>query len=46
LINRLRPLGILLACALAFSAAPAQALDKIAPASIPTVFQSYQNLGS
>ena len=38
--KRLRPLGILLAFALAISAAPAQALDKIAPAAIPAVFQS------
>jgi len=40
LIKRLRPLGILLAISLVFSAAPAQALDKLAPAAIPTVFQS------
>ena len=40
MIKRLRPLGILLAFALAISAAPAQALDKIAPAAIPAVFQS------
>ena len=40
MIKRLRPLGILLAFALAISAAPAQALDKIAPAAIPAVFQT------
>jgi D-alanyl-D-alanine carboxypeptidase/D-alanyl-D-alanine-endopeptidase (penicillin-binding protein 4) len=40
MIKRLRPLGILLAVALAISAFPAHALDKIAPAAIPSVFQT------
>jgi len=38
--KRLRPLGILLAFTLTISSAPAQALDKLAPAAIPAVFQS------
>jgi len=41
--KRLRPLGLLLALALVISAAPAQALDKLAPSAIPTVFQSLSN---
>ena len=44
MIKRLRPLGLLLASVLtlvlALSATPAQALDKIAPAAIPAVFQT------
>ena len=40
MIKRLRPLGLLLAFALAISAAPAQAYDKLAPSAIPAVFQS------
>jgi D-alanyl-D-alanine carboxypeptidase len=40
MIKRLRPLGLLLAFALALSAAPAQAYDKLAPSAIPVVFQS------
>ena len=40
MIKRLRPLGLLLAIALAISATPAQAYDKLAPSAIPTVFQT------
>jgi D-alanyl-D-alanine carboxypeptidase len=40
MIKRFRPLGLLLAFALAISAAPAQAYDKLAPSAIPAVFQS------
>ena len=40
MIKRLRPLGILLAFALAISTAPAQALEKVAPSAIPSVFQA------
>ena len=40
MITRLRPLGILLAFALAISASPAQAFDKLAPSAIPAVFQT------
>jgi serine-type D-Ala-D-Ala carboxypeptidase/endopeptidase (penicillin-binding protein 4) len=40
MIKRLRPLGLLLAFALAISAAPAQAYEKLAPSAIPAVFQS------
>ena len=40
MIKRLRPLGLLLAFALAISIAPAQAYDKLAPSAIPAVFQS------
>ena len=40
MIKRLRPLGLLLAFALAISAAPAQALEKLAPSAIPSVFQA------
>ena len=43
MINRLRPLGLLLAFALALSAAPAQALEKLAPGAIPSVFQALSN---
>jgi hypothetical protein len=43
LIKRLRPLGILLAFALAISAVPAQALDKLAPSAIPAAFESLSN---
>jgi len=39
----LRPLGILLAFALALSAAPAQAIGKLAPTAIPAVFQTLSN---
>jgi D-alanyl-D-alanine carboxypeptidase/D-alanyl-D-alanine-endopeptidase (penicillin-binding protein 4) len=40
MIKRLRPLGILLAFALAISFTPAQAFEKLAPSSIPKVFQT------
>ena len=40
MIKRFRPLGLLLAFALAISAVPAQAYDKLAPSAIPAVFQS------
>ena len=40
MIKRLRPLGILLAVALAISFTPAQAFEKLAPTSIPKVFQT------
>jgi len=40
MIKRLHPLGLLLAFALAVSAAPAQAYDKLAPSAIPGVFQT------
>ncbi len=40
MIKRLRPLGILLALALAISFTPAQAFEKLAPTSIPKVFQT------
>ena len=43
MINRLRPLGLLLAFALTLSAAPAQALEKLAPGAIPSVFQALSN---
>ena len=43
MIKRLRPLGLLLAFALALSAVPAQALEKLAPSAIPKVFQSLSN---
>ena len=43
MIKRLRPLGLLLAFALALSAAPAQALEKLAPGAIPSVFQALSN---
>jgi D-alanyl-D-alanine carboxypeptidase len=43
MIKRLRPLGLLLAFALALSAIPAQALEKLAPSAIPKVFQSLSN---
>ena len=43
MIKRLRPLGFLLALALVISAAPAQALEKLAPSAIPKVFQSLSN---
>ena len=43
MIKRLRPLGILLAFALAISALPAQALDKLAPSAIPAAFESLSN---
>ena len=43
MINRLRPLGFLLALALVISATPAQALEKLAPSAIPKVFQSLSN---
>jgi D-alanyl-D-alanine carboxypeptidase len=43
MIKRLRPLGLLLAFALALSAAPAQALEKLAPGAIPSVFQELSN---
>jgi D-alanyl-D-alanine carboxypeptidase len=43
MIKRLRPLGLLLAFALALSAVPAQALEKLAPMAIPKVFQSLSN---
>ena len=40
MIKRLRPLGLLLAFALAISAASAQAYEKLVPSAIPAVFQS------
>ena len=40
MIKRLRPLGLLLAFALALSANPAHAYDKLTPSAIPVVFQS------
>jgi D-alanyl-D-alanine carboxypeptidase len=40
MIKRLRPLGLLLAFALALSTAPAQGLEKLAPSAIPSVFQA------
>ncbi len=40
MIKRLRPLGLLLAFALAISAAPAHAYNKLAPSAIPVVFQT------
>ncbi|CAB4370492.1 MAG: D-alanyl-D-alanine carboxypeptidase/D-alanyl-D-alanine-endopeptidase [Actinobacteria bacterium] len=43
MIKHLRPLGILLAFALALSAAPAQAIGKLAPTAIPAVFQTLSN---
>ena len=43
MIKRLRPLGYLLALALVISAAPAQALEKLAPSAIPKVFQNLSN---
>ena len=43
MIKRLRPLGFLLALALVISAAPAQALEKLAPSAIPKVFQNLSN---
>ena len=43
MIKRLRLLGFLLALALVISAAPAQALEKLAPSAIPKVFQSLSN---
>ena len=43
MIKRLRLLGFLLALALVISAAPAQALEKLAPSAIPKVFQNLSN---
>ena len=40
MIKRSRPLGLLLAVALALSANPAQAFEKLAPTAIPEVFQT------
>ena len=40
MIKRLRPLGLLLAFALAIAASPAQALDKLAPGAIAATFQT------
>jgi D-alanyl-D-alanine carboxypeptidase len=40
MIKGLRPLGLLLAFALALFATPAQAYDKLTPSAIPVVFQS------
>jgi D-alanyl-D-alanine carboxypeptidase len=40
LIKRLRPLGILLAFALAISSAPAHAYNKLAPSAIPAAFET------
>ena len=43
MIKRLRLLGFLLSLALVISAAPAQALEKLAPSAIPKVFQNLSN---
>jgi D-alanyl-D-alanine carboxypeptidase len=40
MIKRLRPLGLLIACALAISVAPAQAYGQLTPNAIPAAFQT------
>jgi D-alanyl-D-alanine carboxypeptidase len=40
MIKRFRPIGILLALALAISVTPAQAFDRLSPSAIPAVFQT------
>jgi D-alanyl-D-alanine carboxypeptidase len=40
MIKRFRPIGILLALALAISVTPAQAFDRLSPSAIPAAFQT------